>query len=223
MTRFLILFAAIFILIFPMYASAGMTGDISGVVVGVHDGDTITVLTPEKNSIKIRLAEIDAPESKQPYGQKAKQALSDLVFEKEVKVEIQDVDRYGRIVGKVFQDDGYINASMVQSGDAWVYRQYSKDPELLDLEQEAKSRRSGLWALPEADQIPPWEWRHPSSVQPPTSTETTSSPIENSSCGTKRYCKQMSSCAEARHYLQNCGLSRLDGDNDGIPCEALCR
>lgn len=136
---------------------------ISANVVGVHDGDTITVLTTEKKTLKIRLAEIDAPESGQPYGSKAKQVLSDLVFGKNIKIEVQDIDRYGRTVGRIFYNRVDINAEIVRSGAAWVYRQYSKDKILLSLEQEAKESKRGLWSLPEFEQVPPWEWRKKSN------------------------------------------------------------
>jgi endonuclease YncB( thermonuclease family) len=77
-----------------------------GKVVGVLDGDTLIVLTPQKQQIKVRLAEIDAPEKRQPFGQRSKQSLSDLVFGKQVRVEQQDRDRYGRVVGKVYVEPG---------------------------------------------------------------------------------------------------------------------
>ena len=104
---------------------------ISGRVVGVHDGDTLTLLTAEKRQVKIRLAEIDTPESAQPYGSRAKQALSDLVFGQDVLVDVQDIDRYGRTVGRVSVHGTDVNAAMVAAGAAWVYRQYAKDPDLL--------------------------------------------------------------------------------------------
>ena len=112
---------------------------ISGRVVGVHDGDTLTLLTAEKRQVKIRLAEIDTPESAQPYGSRAKQALSDLVFGKAVLVDVQDIDRYGRTVGRVSVNGTDVNAALVAAGAAWVYRQYSKDPQLLALEAEARA------------------------------------------------------------------------------------
>ena len=98
-----------------------------GRVVGVSDGDTITILDAGKRQIKVRLAEIDAPEFRQPYGSRAKQELSRLVFGKTVTVKAQDTDRYGRTVGRVYADGSDVNAGMVRRGAAWVYRQYAKD------------------------------------------------------------------------------------------------
>lgn len=135
--------------------------EVTGKVIGVSDGDTIKVLTPEKQVIKVRLAEIDTPEKAQPYGQKAKQALSDAVFRKQVTLDIETTDRYGRKVAQVYTNDNWINGALVASGYAWVYRKYAKTNKerLLNLEQQAKAAKRGLWSLPEAQRVPPWEWR----------------------------------------------------------------
>ena len=138
---------------------AASAAELTGRVVRITDGDTLTVLDQAKHQTKIRLAEIDTPEKQQPYGTRAKQALSDLVFGKDVRVETVSTDRYGRTVGRVYEGSLYVNAEMVRLGAAWVYRQYSHDPSLLRLEQEARDARRGLWRLPEAERVPPWEWR----------------------------------------------------------------
>ena len=127
----------------------------SGKVVAITDGDTIKILTPEKQQIKVRLT----PEKKQPYGQKAKRALSDKIYGKQVSVEKVTTDRYKRMIGKVYLGDRYINAEMVADGYAWVYRKYNRDPKLLELERQAREQRKGLWALQEDQRVPPWEWR----------------------------------------------------------------
>ena len=133
--------------------------DLTGRVVGISDGDTFTLLTADKQHVKIRLAEIDAPESRQPYGNKSKQALSRLIFGKDVRVVVQTTDRYGRTVGRPFVGDLDICAEMVRTGAAWAYREYLKDTRLLTLESEARAERRGLWGLSEARHTPPWEWR----------------------------------------------------------------
>jgi len=107
----------------------------------------------------VRLASIDTPEKGQPYGQKAKQALSDKIYGKQVNVEKVTTDRYKRMIGKVYLGDRYINAEMVADGYAWVYRKYNKDPKLLELERQAQEECVGLWGLQEDQRIPPWEWR----------------------------------------------------------------
>ncbi len=189
--------------------------NLTGKVVSIADGDTVTILTNNKQT-KIRLAEIDTPEKNQPYGKKAKKALSDFIFGKTVRIEIETIDRYGRTVGKIFLNDLNINKEMVKAGHAWVYVQYAKDKTLFALEKNAKENQLGLWALPEGERIAPWQWRRGKRS------------MENESnlsfqCGSKTTCRQMQSCAEARYYLINCGLTRLDGDKDGVPCESLCR
>lgn len=149
--------AAIFMLVFA--ATQSDAADLTGRVVGVSDGDTITLLTIEKQTIKIRLAEIDAPESGQPYGSKSKQVLSDLVFGQEIRVSVQTTDRYGRTVGRPYIGDLDVCEEMIRTGAAWVYRQYLQDRSLLELESAAKTSRKGIWGLSEAQQVPPWDWR----------------------------------------------------------------
>jgi micrococcal nuclease len=117
------------------------------------------MLDGRKQQIKVRLAEIDTPESAQPYGTRAKQELSRLVHGKTVTVKVQDIDRYGRTVGRVYVGELDVNAEMIKLGAAWVYRKYAIDQNLYALEKQAKQKRAGIWNLPEAEQIPPWEWR----------------------------------------------------------------
>ncbi len=119
-------------------------------------GDTLVLLVDHQQH-KIRLSDIDTPERKQPFGTRAKQALSELAFGKQARVVEVTVDRYGRIVGRVFVDGIDVNRELVAQGYAWVYRKYSQDEELLKLEAQAKEKGLGLWADP--DPIPPWEWR----------------------------------------------------------------
>lgn len=203
-----------------------LAATMSGKVVAVADGDTITILTPDKEQVKIRLNEIDAPEKDQPYGQKSKQALSDLVFGKEVRVEWQKTDKYKRTLGRVFVGETDVNLQQVRSGAAWAYTRYLADSRIMQAESEARNAKAGLWAL-QADQImPPWEWRHGKKEAAAENTHASVPAAKSSSkysCAGKRYCRQMNNCSEARFYLTNCGVRTLDGDNDGVPCESLCR
>jgi micrococcal nuclease len=128
-----------------------------GLVVGVSDGDTLTLLTPEKQQVKVRLAEIDAPEKSQPFGQRSKQSLSALCYDKQAQLRIVDMDRYGRAVARVTCDGTDANASQVKAGMAHVYPKYAKDPALFALQDEARAAKRGLWADPAP--IPPWEFR----------------------------------------------------------------
>ncbi len=91
-----------------------------------------------------------------------KQALSALTFGKLATVEPVTTDRYGRTVAEVFVNGVHVNRQMVRDGNAWVYRKYATDDTLYDLENQARSEKRGLWSLPEADRVPPWEWRRQS-------------------------------------------------------------
>jgi endonuclease YncB( thermonuclease family) len=140
----------------PTYSEAT---NLYGKVIGVSDGDTITILTNNKQNIKIRLVEIDAPEKNQPWGQKSKQALSDLIFSLNVTVDSIGNDRYGRTLGTVFLSEININKYMVEHGNAWAYTQYVRDKNYFVLQKNAESNQFGLWSLSRDQIMPPWEWR----------------------------------------------------------------
>lgn len=127
---------------------------ISGKVVSIHDGDTITILQ-DKQQIKVRLFGIDAPELKQPYGKKSKQFLANLIAGEVVEVDENGKDRYKRTIGTIYVNGTDINAQMVANGYAWAYRNFSK--KYTAQESQAKKQRLGLWR--DKEPIPPWEWR----------------------------------------------------------------
>jgi micrococcal nuclease len=129
----------------------------AGRVVRVIDGDTISVLAA-RTEVRIRLAECDAPESSQPFGYRAKQFTSSLVFGRNVTVIVQGTDRYQRTIAHITTDQGLdLSTELIRAGFAWWYRQYSRNAELGVLEMEARAARRGLWA--DASPTPPWEWR----------------------------------------------------------------
>ena len=218
--------------------------DISGQVVGITNGDAIKVLEYQEDGstklYKIRLSNIDAPEKRQDFAKKSKKVLSDLLFEKWVYVDSNKKDRYGRYIGTVYVDSININHEMVKRGLAWVYRKYCNDDYYYILEKEARDNYLGIWS--QSDPIAPWDFRHkkgkPTKIKTTTYTnpyqektykstphkQSTIEESENSqfTCEGKRYCRHMSNCAEAYFYLNSCGLYRLDGDRDGVPCEAIC-
>lgn len=103
------------------------------------------------------MGEIDAPEKGQPFGQRSKQSLSDLCFQRQANVLVQDRDRYGRIVGRVNCDGVDANAEQVRSGMAWVYDRYAADKKLYVIQLSARQNQIGLWA--DAAPVQPWEWR----------------------------------------------------------------
>jgi endonuclease YncB( thermonuclease family) len=125
---------------------------ITGKVIRVTDGDTITVLSYQGKE-KIRFAEIDAPETShfgstpQPYGKESATFLRGLVSGENVRVDVEAIDQYGRNVGTVFVNGINVNREMVKNGFAWVYRQYAHDESLLELEKAARASRIGLWML----------------------------------------------------------------------------
>lgn len=149
--------------LFAALALPCAAAELTGRVVGVSDGDTITVLDTNHMQYKIRLAGIDAPESKQAFGSRSKQHLSSLVYNRQVLVEWNKLDRYGRTVGVVLVDGHDANLEQVRAGMAWWYRQYAREQTPDDrrfyesAEQEARAAKRGLWADPAP--VPPWAWR----------------------------------------------------------------
>ncbi len=140
-----------------LIAAQALAADFTGRVVGVADGDTITVMHNGKGE-RIRLHDIDCPEKRQAFGNRAKQFSSNLVFAKTVTVQVLDRDRYRRTVGEVILPDGRsLNHELVRAGLAWMYRRYTNDQSLSDLEEEARVGRRGLWTDPHT--VPTWEWR----------------------------------------------------------------
>lgn len=139
-----------------LLAAQTVSADFSGKVVGVSDGDTITVLK-DQEQVKVRLVEIDAPEKGQAYGNRSKQTLSELVLGKQVEIRERGTDRYGRTLGHINQSGLDVNAEMVRRGMAWVYVKYARDRGLSQIEVEAREQRRGVWA--DKNPIPPWEWR----------------------------------------------------------------
>lgn len=134
------------------------SAEIIGKVVGVTDGDTITVLDDmDKGRFRIRLDKIDAPEKKQTFGAKAKQYLSTLIYGKKVKIRFKKIDNYGRILGIVYLDGKEINLQMVQDGLAWHYRHYDNTESYITAEQIARANKKGLWI--EKDPINPYIFR----------------------------------------------------------------
>ena len=132
--------------------------EIQGKVIRVLDGDTLEVLQ-DKKPVRIRLANIDAPEKRQAFGRWSTNQLKGLVAAQPVTVTYTQADRYERIIGRVFTANGIeANRYMVQVGAAWVYERYNTDKALPALQREAQTQKRGLWA--DSQPVPPWEWRH---------------------------------------------------------------
>ena len=148
-------------LLIPALAHA----DIQGKVVGILDGDTITVLDSDQVQHRVRLSGIDAPEKRQAFGQRSKQALSDCAFDKQTVIEGTKFDRYKRLIGKVVVNGQDCNLNQVKLGMAWHYKKYQKEQPIQERlayaaeEDTARLGKLGLWSEP--NPIPPWDFRHP--------------------------------------------------------------
>ncbi len=151
------------VLLLGLLLGSAIADTISGRVVGVADGDTLTVLDASRQQHKIRLDGIDAPEKAQPFGQRSKQSLSDLAYNRNVQVQTHKRDRYGRVVGKVLLDGTDLNLIQINRGMAWHYKAYAREqtPEdrasYASAEDVARDEKRGLWR--DKEPTPPWDWR----------------------------------------------------------------
>lgn len=125
-------------------------------VIGIADGDTLTLLV-DRTPVKIRLANIDAPEKAQAFGNRSRQSLSDLCWGRDATYKPQNVDRYGRTIAVVTCGGNEVSHAQVERGMAWVYDRYNLDSALTALEEEARRNRTGLWS--DDSPTPPWEFR----------------------------------------------------------------
>lgn len=134
--------------------------DFNGKVVKVIDGDTVDILTPKKQKVRVRLLDIDAPESRQAYGNAARKYLASLIAGKNVFVKENKKDIYQRTLGTIFLNQININAKMVESGFAWAYRYkgVANNKNMVKLESKAKQNEKGLWK--DKHPIAPWDFRY---------------------------------------------------------------
>jgi len=144
-------------------AAPGVSQTLTGRVVRIADGDTVTVLDATNTQHRIRLQGIDAPESHQAFGTQSKKSLSDMIFDKDVTVIYDKTDQYGRLVGKILLSGKDVNLEQVKAGMAWHYKEYEREQSLEDrelyarAEDEARSARRGLWV--DANPTEPGEFR----------------------------------------------------------------
>src|SRR5687768_6730249 len=137
---------------------------LSGRVVKIADGDTVTILDKSNRQHKVRLVGIDAPERKQAFGTVSRQNLADLVFGKKVAVEWSKQDHYQRVLGKVLLNGQDINLKQIKAGLAWHYKLYDKDQRLADRRLYAEAQKAAslkgiaVWKDPEP--VAPWDFRH---------------------------------------------------------------
>lgn len=174
--------------------------EFSAKVIAVLDGDTVLILR-DNMPIKVRLAEIDAPERVQAFGEESKQSLAELVLNKQVRVDSRAIDDYGRLVALITIDGLNVSYEQVQRGMAWVYSRFNKSEVLLGLQNEAKKAKRGFWV--QIDPIPPNKWRKDNAVPQQQYV------AQNTVCGGKQKCSQMNSCDEANFYLSQCNVTRV--------------
>jgi endonuclease YncB( thermonuclease family) len=192
----------------PGSAEFPQPGFLYGRVTKVKDGDSLVMRTADDVPIEVRLAEIDTPEKGEPWSDAARQALAQMVRGRDIAVRRFDVDKYDRVVGRVFVGGRDVNAELVRQGLAAVYCRFAKDRRLYELEAEARAAKRGLWS---GDRLPRGACSK-GALEPPTA-------VVPRKCGAKHVCREMTSCEEAKFYLQQCGVTSMDGDGDGIPCE----
>lgn len=144
----------IVLLLFPVLCVAQTVAR----VVGVKDGDTVVVLLEGNIQQTLRLAEVDCPENKQPFGKNAKKFTSSQVFNKRITYVQTNKDRYGRVIAKIYYDNGkYLSAELIKAGLGWWYYSYSKDRSLGVLQEQAKKQKLGLWQ--DVHAMAPWDFR----------------------------------------------------------------
>ena len=131
---------------------------LTGVVVGITDGDTVDVRL-QSGMVRVRLHAVDAPEHDQPTGKAARRELSRLVYRKSVEVEPIEQDHYDRVVARLWRGEMDVNAELLKLGAAWVYRRYAREPAYCAHEKTARNLGRGLWRLPPGQRVAPWEWR----------------------------------------------------------------
>lgn len=144
-------FLSLLLSTFPAYAV------VSARVISIHDGDSLTVLIDHR-SVRVRLADIDAPELRQPFGTRSRLSLSEVCFGKSAALDVRSLDRYGRTLAQVTCAGTDANAEQVRRGFAWIFTRYARrDSPLHTLQSEARTAHRGLWIDPSP--IPPWDWR----------------------------------------------------------------
>ena len=202
--RYLTAILALLIFGVVFAAPPKVVSTLTGKVIGVTDGDTVKVLV-NRQTVKVRLEGIDAPESSQSFGTKSKQALSQMVFEKNVTLKKTGEDRYGRTLGIIMVGKVDANAKMIEGGWAWHYRKYNDEERLANLELSARKAKRGLWA--DAKPLPPWEYR--ARKRKPNNTPATMFWLNTSS-----NVRHNENC----EYFRNTKRGRICGPDDGKAC-----
>ena len=178
-------------------------------LVRVIDGDTYELMTQVGKELTVRLDGIDAPERAQPYGREATETARAYLQEKDLRLDIEGKDRYGRTIGTVYVGETSLGELLVGNGYAWWYERYAPDKTNLKLlQRQARDASRGLWA--QEAPIAPWEWRRNKNRRKQAS-------------GPDRDCSDFKTQAEAQEFFDQFegDPHRLDANGDGVPCEGL--
>ena len=159
-------------LLFPIVLTAQTATTLTGFVVSVADGDTVSVRR-DRATLRIRVEGIDTPELNQAFGHQAKTFTSSLLLNKHITVDVRDRDRYGRLVGRIYVDGRDLSVALILQGLAWHYTRYSSDPTLAEAERQARAAQAGLWS--QSAPVPPWDFR--SGVLPPQEDVSVKGPL----------------------------------------------
>ena len=201
--RVLFLSALLLVFVKPLTANDNVT------VLRVIDGDTLIVRLLNGDKETIRLSNIDAPEMDQPYGKESYLSLKQKAEGNIVSIVSHTKDRYGRTIGLILYKGRNLNKEMISEGSAWVYTKYNIDPSLPETEKTARNKKLGLWK--DSNAISPWDWRKRKNKN------------SNSICKIRKSCTDILHCEEAHYLLKFCHFTYLDKNNNGIPCENLCK
>lgn len=201
------------VLVFLFLAINSNANTIIGTVTRIADGDTVPFTGKAGNRYKLRLNAIDAPEKNQPFNKTTKLSLSALCLNQVATVVTNKRDKYGRSISDLFCNGVFANNYQVRHGYAWVFRKYSRDPQMLELESNAHYSYLGLWSAPSL--IPPWQWRK-TKKEGKKSPKVTRNQMRffrqhliSDDCSKRIFCKNMVSCSEAQHYLNDCATIYL--------------
>ena len=223
-------------------APAALPPTVQGKVTRVVGGDSLWLTPATGPAIEVRLRDIDAPESCQPWGPEARQALEELVLGKVVGFRPSGRDGRGRPVGVLVVDDMNVGTRLVEEGHAWSLRTRWDEGPLVKQERMARALSRGLHAAPGAEMPRHFRVTHgpcaagelpvkrsgfvspaaapaPAAAAPPAVPSARPAPANSYRCDGRIYCSQMTSCAEANYFLTHCPGVKMDGNRDGVPCE----
>jgi micrococcal nuclease len=214
--------ASLLLLVASAWCAAAAAETLSGKVVAVADGDTVTVLVDGHKQVKVRLHGVDCPERGQPFGNRAKQFTSEMCFGKSVTVQVSDTDRFGRAIGEVTTANGTnVNVALVENGLGWWYEKYAPgDARFRDAQQQARAAARGLWS--ERGAVPPWEYRSRNRADSTGARTAAPDPGEqglDATQGTHWLTRSSNKRHNSKCQMYRNTNGRLCGPDEGVPCK----